>query len=579
MIRPRQGFLLWAPLLFAAATYGQVLPVEQLCLSQDTLYWAAPDNSCGSFIAYEVYGSTSPSGPFSLLGTVTDEAQHFFFHATAGTQTWYYYVASLYDCPGSPALSDTVSNDPPEVAPITSVSVQGNAVVVSWQASASPEVIGYIVYRETNIGVVPIDTVYGALSYVDTTAAPNIRAETYFVNALDACGNTSIFDQAHQTILLQAAADSCTRAIQLSWTPYASWPGGLERQEVWVSENGDAPYLVASLAPQAAQYAFEDAQQGVTYCFFIWAFAKGDPYSARSNERCVAPDVVQPQDHLLLANVQTNADETVDLVWLWDPEGEISEYRVVRAVDSAFQETQVLYTAPAPAFLSPSMLWTDTSAALPATYYYRIETSDACGTVRASNIGRNLLLSGQPLPGQRNLLEWTDFFVEGATLEGYELFRIVGGQEELVGSYGPLFTSHFDQLDPAVPEQARACYYVQAYATIERPDGTSYAIAQRSNTVCLLQPATIYLPNALAPRGYNKEFKPVFVFGQVSDYQLFVFDRYGQLVFQSSDPDVGWTGISESGKLWPAGVYTYLLQLTQPDGRPDERRGVVVLVH
>lgn len=579
MIRPRQGFFLGMWLLFAAATAAQVLPVEQLCVSQDTLYWTAPDNSCGPFTAYEIYGSTDPSGPFSLLGTVTDEAQEFFFHPAAGNQTWYYYVASLYACTGSPALSDTISNAPPEVASITSVSVQGSQVVISWQASTSPEVIGYIVYRETNIGVVPIDTVYGALSYVDTTAAPHTRTETYFVNALDACGNTSIFDQPHQTILLQAAVDSCTRAIQLSWNPYASWPDGVERQEVWVSENGAAPYLVASLAPQAAQYVFEDAQQGVTYCFFIWAFAKNDPYSARSNERCVAPDVVQPQAYLLLANVQTNADGTVDLVWLWDPEGEIDAYRVLRTADSAFQQPQVLLTAPAPTFLPPSVLWTDSSAALPATYYYRIETSDVCGAVRVSNFGRNLLLEGKPLPGQRNLLEWTNFFIGGATLAGYELFRVVGGQEELVGSYGPLFTSHFDQLDPAVPEQADACYYLIAYATLELPDGSTYEIAQRSNTVCLLQPATIYLPNALAPRGYNKEFKPVLVFGQVSDYRLFVFDRYGQLVFQSSDPDVGWTGITDDGRLWPAGVYTYLLQLTQPDGTADERRGVVILVH
>ncbi len=578
MTATRRIFRLSILLFFAARAHAQVLPVTQLCVSQDTLYWSAPANTCGSFISFEVYGSMSAGGPFSLLGTVTDESQSFFFHATAGNDTWYYYVLSYYNCPGSPAVSDTVNNEPPGIAPISSVSVEGDDVVVTWQASASPEVIGYIVYRETAIGVVPIDTVFGTLTFTDTTASPDTRTETYFVNALDACGNTSIFDQPHQTMLLQASADSCTRAIMLSWNPYDAWPEGIERQEVWVSQNGDVPVLAASLSPEADSWVFEDAQQGITYCFFIQAFAKNNPWTARSSERCVAPDVVQPQAWLLLSNVQTNADGTREVVWQWDTNGEIQSYSLVRATDSTFQDGSSLFVEPAPPFLSPSVLWADTLA-VEGLYYYRIETTDACGAVRHSNAGRNLLLTGEPLPGQRNLLEWTEFFIEGATLQGYDLYRIVDGQESLLASYGSLFTSHFDQLDPAVPAQANACYYVVARASLALPDGTVVPIEQRSNTVCLTQPATIYLPNALAPRGYNKEFKPVFVFGQVSDYELLIFDRYGQLIFESRNPDTGWTGITAEGRLWPAGAYTYLLRFTQPTGEQDERRGVVLLIH
>ncbi len=581
LMQQAQRLWMFAAMSIAWSTISmaQIQPVTQLCVSQDTLYWLAPANNCGPFVAFEVYGSMSASGPFLLLGSVNDETQGFFFHATAGNDTWYYYVQSIYDCGGTPpAPSDTVSNDPPDVSPISFVSVQNDDVWVSWQASASPEVIGYIVYRQTNIGVVPIDTVYGALSLLDTTAQPAVTPEVYYVNALDACGNTSIFDQPHQTVWLQVTADSCTRTIQLSWDPYEGWPEGIERQEVWMSANGAPAQLVATLPPDATQFAFENAQQGVTYCFFVEAFAKNRPFSSRSNERCIAPNVVQPQDYLLLTQIDTRPDSTLDLIWQWDIEGEIQSYSIWRATDSSLVDAQNVYSASVPAFLPPVLSWQD-SAVTAGLYYYQIQTTDACGQSYRSNIGRNLYLSGQVLPAHQNLLEWTDFYIEGAHLIGYDLYRIVGGQESLLASYGPLFTNHFDLLDPSLPQQASACYYVMAHASIDLPDGSQYAIAQRSNMVCLTQPATLYLPNALTPRGYNKEFKPVIVFGNVQDYELLIFDRYGQLIFRSQDPEVGWTGITDGGRLWPAGVYTYVVHFTQPTGQRDERKGVVMLLH
>lgn len=52
-----------------------------------------------------------------------------------------------------------------------------------------------------------------------------------------------------------------------------------------------------------------------------------------------------------------------------------------------------------------------------------------------------------------------------------------------------------------------------------------------------------YIPNAFTPNNDNKNdfFRPL-LFGQVVDYQFLIYDRWGQLVFHSNNPQVGWDG-------------------------------------
>ena len=66
-------------------------------------------------------------------------------------------------------------------------------------------------------------------------------------------------------------------------------------------------------------------------------------------------------------------------------------------------------------------------------------------------------------------------------------------------------------------------------------------------------------------------------FGQGAEYELLVFNRYGQLLFQTNDPDDGWDGRYE-GQNQSQGAYVYRLRLQQANGRVVEKSGVVVLL-
>ena len=73
-----------------------------------------------------------------------------------------------------------------------------------------------------------------------------------------------------------------------------------------------------------------------------------------------------------------------------------------------------------------------------------------------------------------------------------------------------------------------------------------------------------YIPNAFTPDGDSKndEFKPVITSGyDFFDYHLAVFDRWGELIFESYVVDYGWDGTFGNGKVAQNGLYIWKLEL------------------
>ena len=75
-----------------------------------------------------------------------------------------------------------------------------------------------------------------------------------------------------------------------------------------------------------------------------------------------------------------------------------------------------------------------------------------------------------------------------------------------------------------------------------------------------------YVPNTFTPNydGTNEFFKPVITAGfDRSTYRLLIFNRWGEVVFESCDPDVGWDGSYGVGQYYPVqdGTYTWKITL------------------
>lgn len=81
-----------------------------------------------------------------------------------------------------------------------------------------------------------------------------------------------------------------------------------------------------------------------------------------------------------------------------------------------------------------------------------------------------------------------------------------------------------------------------------------------------------FIPNTFTPDGdeYNQTFKPVFVSGyDPFDYTMFIFNRWGEIVWESHDVTVGWDG-TYHGKMVQAGTYQWKIEFLTSE--TDERK-------
>jgi gliding motility-associated-like protein len=88
----------------------------------------------------------------------------------------------------------------------------------------------------------------------------------------------------------------------------------------------------------------------------------------------------------------------------------------------------------------------------------------------------------------------------------------------------------------------------------------------------------VYVPNSFTPNGdgRNDILKPL-GFGLQQLVYFRIYNRYGQLVFQSNDLNTGWDGIYK-GKAQPAGTYTYMVKVINYRGWPVEQNGTTIII-
>ncbi|MEQ8928119.1 MAG: PKD-like domain-containing protein [Fulvivirga sp.] len=74
----------------------------------------------------------------------------------------------------------------------------------------------------------------------------------------------------------------------------------------------------------------------------------------------------------------------------------------------------------------------------------------------------------------------------------------------------------------------------------------------------------------------NDIFLPITV--GVQEFKMWIYDRWGNLIFFSDNQRVGWDGYDSKGNLLPAGVYVYKLDLILSNGQRTTRVGDVTLI-
>ena len=112
--------------------------------------------------------------------------------------------------------------------------------------------------------------------------------------------------------------------------------------------------------------------------------------------------------------------------------------------------------------------------------------------------------------------------------------------------------------DPTVnyPDGVEGQYKVMLVATSELGCAdTTY------QTIIVLPEVLIFAPNAFTPDGdeFNQAWKVHIEGIDIFDFELLIFNRWGEIVWESRDPEVAWDG-TYKGKVMPQGVYNWVIR-------------------
>lgn len=558
---------------------AQVDPPILNCVKGDTLFWQLLESPCGLFLGLDIYYSTNEDGPYTLIQTVTDVDETFFVHNVLEPLK-YYYLVSRFDCPGGVSMpSDTLDNRPPDQVRLNYVTVEGNSVRLDWLPSNSPQTVAYIIYRVGSSGTVPIDTLFGGTTYLDTGASPNDKVEFYYVLAMDSCETRGSFDINHNTIFLEVEYDECTREATLNWNDYSFWSNGYDSWDVYLSIDGGAFNLVDAVPGDETQYIYEELERDRDYCFYVEVTETDNVANvSTSNQVCLNNvQVIEPVRFICLESVNVTGEQTIQIDWSIYDQADLVYFRLLRGTDPSNID-QIIYDFENPTMYPGQDSYSDGGLSTATNvYYYQIETRDECGTIRRSSIISSIVLMSELLPDRQNLIRWTPMVHDDLTLEGFDIERIVNGQSEFIGTVDVLAEEYIDRIEGPATGNTIFCYRVTALTTGVCDDEVIERLHQ-SNISCVEQNSEILVPNALVIMGNNPQFKAVILYPEsINTFNMQIYNRYGELVFETDDPNASWDG-TYRGRAISNNVYHFYIRATQNNGRVIEETGPITVI-
>lgn len=522
---------------------------------------------------YQIFSDIDGNG-FSFVGS-TPNTQFTFTDTTVGCgESIDFRVQAVSDL-GYIAASDAenvVGFDTtlPRATTIQYVTVQnlGDEININWNSSSSKDARWYTLeYKEFNDNI--WDTLAVDLTTLNyTTKGLPITAKAPYqfrVIVKDSCGNIQPTPSAtHHHLAMEAAAAGS--AVKLEWMNYRGWP--VEEYQIFRDNQLIQTIPVTQARGDSIFTALDTnvACEATEYDYYIQALNNTLAYTSVSNpDTAIGIDVAAPAPVYLRAVSVTDDNQGVELKWSASTESDLKSYVIKRKGDK-----EADFTAVKSVDRTSAVTIDGFSSAINDQYCYQISPEDNCeNEAVASNEACIMLLTGGNLK-RANSIKWNDYVGWPDSVEKYEVYRSVDSVNwELIGEVENRIrafvdTNLYDQI-------LTYCYRVKA---IEQ-EGV-YNETAWSTILCATQEPLIYIPTAFTPelsKGLNDGFGPQGAFVP-DDYTMRIYSRWGQRIYETNQGEP-WLGQSANGDYVQIGSYTYVIEISTPDGEVYTRTGSV----
>lgn len=537
--------------------------------------WTDTDNCGANFVATHIFVGNDAAGPFTNVQTLNDPAVNSFIWSNPSGGMVYVFVQN--ECTDNNSYpSDTISNAELPPPQIIRVEVLGGKSVVEWEPITLPNVFGYIVYGD---GPVPIDTLYDPESgiYQDTPGTPNFNIESYTVSTIDSCLNSGTYNPLHSSIYFEIDFDTCTNVLNMSWTAYKGW-AAQEYIVYKIDPSNGFSIAIDTVAGTQLTYTYTADPTDPYRVFSIKAVGSSINETSNSNRvPIIFPTFDLPQ-YIYCRNA-TVTDEEVNLEWYVEAGATPNRLIINRGTTSSDLE-KIINLGSFP--LSAQIAFVDNGAnPQREAYYYNMVAEDKCGSDILSEEVRTMFLTGNGNFDYTNTIYWNKFEIPYGTVQSYRVWRDIGNGYQAAGNLAPNDTVFTDNIsDITLQGGAEFCYRIEAIfeLNLPTPPAVSEVLSSFSNDFCIGQNSRIFMPNAFRPNGgVTPVFKPLIQFANYDDYSMIIFNRWGEILFQTSNPDEGWDGTANEREV-PQDVYSYIVRMKSLNGLELERKGTVLLL-
>jgi hypothetical protein len=540
-------------------------------------------SSTGIYNIYEEY----PAGTWTLTGTTTSLFYVDSIFICNGVINYRVEIADASGCTSVSSIDGGVflNTIVPQIPSFDTLSVDdNNDALMNWNVSTSADVEAYVIYKFTSGIWLPIDTVYGInnTSYLNLFSAAGNSSEQYRLAAYDSCGNVSPLGISFKTMLLDATADVCARSAVLGWTAYSTIGSGLAGYRIYFSATSAAgPYTLAgTVGPAILTYTVSALAVNTSYYFKVEAFDSSGTRTVSSNRYSFFSAAPVPPTFTYLRKASVSDPDKVVITCHVDTAASTLSYKIMRSYDTISANFVRVGTVPVTG-VTP-VVFTDTDVKTDKySYYYKVINVDSCGyDGLETNIGRTILTRAISKPDFTNTVIWNDYENWQGNVMSYNIYRGIDGVIDPVPIANVPYSGsdsnvYVDDISMLMQGQGVFNYYVEALEGM----GNSYGFSDNSisNIAEAYQDPQVFIPNAFKPSGINSVFLPVSSFVDISEYEFYIYNRWGLKVFSTTDVNEGWDG-THGGKKSELGVYVYLLRFKTSRGDYIERKGTVTLL-
>jgi gliding motility-associated-like protein len=344
-----------------------------------------------------------------------------------------------------------------------------------------------------------------------------------------------------------------------------------------VSIDGGPDSLLQVLENTTTNYVHREIESYKNYCYYIRANHTSGLEST-SNMICTYTQMPKIPEYINADFATIDNDNEVRLSFTIDSESEIYKFRLLKGSDSIHIEEELTTFFNPPSW---KVEYTDIIDDASLRYYYKLVAMNACDSVVTESNGASNLVLKVENSEVINELTWRPYYSWLDGVDSYQVYRTIEDQSpELVVTLPGTDTAYSDDISAfqySVPS-GKFCYYILATEGAQNPHGITGSSV--SNISCGVVPVHVFIPNAFTPNSDNKNdvFKPVLSFTP-AQYILTIQNRWGNLIFESKDPHIGWEGDINRDKQAPEGVYIYYLRIITDEGEIIEKNGHVTLIY